>query len=264
MQKFKQPSLAAMQGDHVGICVTQFDPALLERGFVWHPPPSTPCDRLHHARQLDQVLQAAGLVQAKVPLHHRPLNCCRQRSVLCAAARHCSCGFRRRAPVPVSLEPDPDRILTFSRAGWLRTRCSAPRRPRVAARPRVLPRCPWMKRQRSPRFGFLLTSSGPYSVPRTAFVSRPNWRFEPNPPSPSPRRPMRYTLTPCKVEHAPAAELRFMDASPVFSMILRSACSSKFTSKKRSKAWSSASRMRTQCWCGDCAPRQQTYRCLLI
>ena len=33
MQRFKQPSLAAMQGDRVGICVTQFDPALLERGF---------------------------------------------------------------------------------------------------------------------------------------------------------------------------------------------------------------------------------------
>ena len=37
MQKFKQPSQAAMQGDRVGICVTQFDPALLERGFACAP-----------------------------------------------------------------------------------------------------------------------------------------------------------------------------------------------------------------------------------
>ena len=37
MQKFKQPSQAAMQGDRVGICVTQFDPALLERGFASAP-----------------------------------------------------------------------------------------------------------------------------------------------------------------------------------------------------------------------------------
>jgi selenocysteine-specific elongation factor len=37
MQKFKQTSQAAMQGDRVGICVTQFDPALLERGFACAP-----------------------------------------------------------------------------------------------------------------------------------------------------------------------------------------------------------------------------------
>jgi len=42
MQKFKQPSLAAMQGDRVGICVSQFDPALLERGFVCAPSSLTP------------------------------------------------------------------------------------------------------------------------------------------------------------------------------------------------------------------------------
>jgi selenocysteine-specific elongation factor len=37
MQKFKLASLSAMQGDRVGICVTQFDPALLERGFACAP-----------------------------------------------------------------------------------------------------------------------------------------------------------------------------------------------------------------------------------
>ena len=37
MQMFRQPVNSASQGDRVGICVTQFDPKLLERGLVCSP-----------------------------------------------------------------------------------------------------------------------------------------------------------------------------------------------------------------------------------
>ncbi|XP_071984318.1 selenocysteine-specific elongation factor isoform X2 [Engystomops pustulosus] len=37
MQMFHQPVSSAMQGDRLGICVTQFDPKLLERGLVCTP-----------------------------------------------------------------------------------------------------------------------------------------------------------------------------------------------------------------------------------
>lgn len=37
MQMFKVPVIEASQGDRVGICVTQFDPKLLERGLVCSP-----------------------------------------------------------------------------------------------------------------------------------------------------------------------------------------------------------------------------------
>ena len=37
MQMFRQPVKKAFQGDRVGICVTQFDPKNLERGFVCTP-----------------------------------------------------------------------------------------------------------------------------------------------------------------------------------------------------------------------------------
>ncbi|XP_062504162.1 selenocysteine-specific elongation factor-like isoform X2 [Corticium candelabrum] len=37
MQSFRQPIQNAMQGDRVGVCVTQFDPKLLERGLVCSP-----------------------------------------------------------------------------------------------------------------------------------------------------------------------------------------------------------------------------------
>ncbi|XP_064649469.1 selenocysteine-specific elongation factor-like isoform X2 [Lineus longissimus] len=37
IQMFKQPVEKAIQGDRVGICVTQFDPKLLERGLVCSP-----------------------------------------------------------------------------------------------------------------------------------------------------------------------------------------------------------------------------------
>ncbi|KAJ8257885.1 hypothetical protein GJAV_G00190780 [Gymnothorax javanicus] len=37
MQMFRQPVSSAMQGDRVGVCVTQFDPKLLERGVICSP-----------------------------------------------------------------------------------------------------------------------------------------------------------------------------------------------------------------------------------
>lgn len=37
MQMFRQPVESAIMGDRVGICVTQFDPKLLERGLVCTP-----------------------------------------------------------------------------------------------------------------------------------------------------------------------------------------------------------------------------------
>lgn len=37
MQMFHKPVISAMQGDRLGICVTQFDSKLMERGFVCEP-----------------------------------------------------------------------------------------------------------------------------------------------------------------------------------------------------------------------------------
>lgn len=37
VQMFRKPVSGAMQGDRVGVCVTQFDPKLLERGLVCTP-----------------------------------------------------------------------------------------------------------------------------------------------------------------------------------------------------------------------------------
>lgn len=37
VQMFRKPVSSAMQGDRVGVCVTQFDPKLLERGVVCTP-----------------------------------------------------------------------------------------------------------------------------------------------------------------------------------------------------------------------------------
>lgn len=37
MQMFKKPVNKALQGDRVGVCVTQFDPNLLERGLICNP-----------------------------------------------------------------------------------------------------------------------------------------------------------------------------------------------------------------------------------
>lgn len=37
IQMFRQPMLTAVQGDRIGICITQFDAALLERGIIAQP-----------------------------------------------------------------------------------------------------------------------------------------------------------------------------------------------------------------------------------
>lgn len=37
MQMFRKPVNSAIQGDRVALCVTQFDPKLLERGLVCAP-----------------------------------------------------------------------------------------------------------------------------------------------------------------------------------------------------------------------------------
>ena len=37
MQMFRQPVQSAKQGDRIGLCVTQFDASLLERGLVATP-----------------------------------------------------------------------------------------------------------------------------------------------------------------------------------------------------------------------------------
>ncbi|XP_075687897.1 selenocysteine-specific elongation factor isoform X1 [Rhinoderma darwinii] len=54
MQMFHQPINRAMQGDRLGICVTQFDPKLLERGLVCTP------DSLH-------TIHAAIISVKKIP-----------------------------------------------------------------------------------------------------------------------------------------------------------------------------------------------------
>ncbi|XP_069499461.1 selenocysteine-specific elongation factor isoform X2 [Ambystoma mexicanum] len=54
MQMFHKPVSTAMQGDRVGICVTQFDPKLLERGLVCTP------DSLH-------TIHAAIISVKKIP-----------------------------------------------------------------------------------------------------------------------------------------------------------------------------------------------------
>ncbi|XP_078517868.1 selenocysteine-specific elongation factor isoform X2 [Lissotriton helveticus] len=54
MQMFHKPVGSAMQGDRVGICVTQFDPKLLERGLVCTP------DSLH-------TIHAAIISVKKIP-----------------------------------------------------------------------------------------------------------------------------------------------------------------------------------------------------
>ncbi|KAM8930297.1 selenocysteine-specific elongation factor [Pelodytes ibericus] len=61
MQMFHKPINSAMQGDRLGICVTQFDPKLLERGLVCTP------DSLH-------TIHAALISVNKIPYFRGPLN----------------------------------------------------------------------------------------------------------------------------------------------------------------------------------------------
>ncbi|KAG9483949.1 hypothetical protein GDO78_009714 [Eleutherodactylus coqui] len=61
MQMFHQPVNSAIQGDRLGICVTQFDPKLLERGLVCTP------DSLH-------TIHAAIISVTKIPYFKGPLH----------------------------------------------------------------------------------------------------------------------------------------------------------------------------------------------
>lgn len=60
MQMFHTPVTSAMQGDRLGICVTQFDPKLLERGLVCAP------ESLH-------TVHAALISVEKIPYFRGPL-----------------------------------------------------------------------------------------------------------------------------------------------------------------------------------------------
>ncbi|XP_019514211.1 PREDICTED: selenocysteine-specific elongation factor isoform X1 [Hipposideros armiger] len=60
MQMFHMPVTTAMQGDRLGICVTQFDPKLLERGLVCAP------ESLH-------TIHAALISVEKIPYFRGPL-----------------------------------------------------------------------------------------------------------------------------------------------------------------------------------------------
>uniref|UniRef100_A0ABI7X3Y1 Tr-type G domain-containing protein n=1 Tax=Felis catus TaxID=9685 RepID=A0ABI7X3Y1_FELCA len=60
MQMFHMPVSSAMQGDRLGICVTQFDPKLLERGLVCAP------ESLH-------TVHAALISVEKIPYFRGPL-----------------------------------------------------------------------------------------------------------------------------------------------------------------------------------------------
>ncbi|KAM9185899.1 selenocysteine-specific elongation factor isoform 3-T3 [Dugong dugon] len=67
MQMFHMPVTSAMQGDRLGICVTQFDPKLLERGLVCAP------ESLHtiHAAliSLEKIPYFRGPLQTKAKFH---------------------------------------------------------------------------------------------------------------------------------------------------------------------------------------------------
>ncbi|KAM3915168.1 selenocysteine-specific elongation factor [Leptodactylus fuscus] len=67
MQMFHQPVTSAIQGDRLGICVTQFDPKLLERGLVCTP------DSLHtiHAAiiSVKKIPYFKGSLQTKAKFH---------------------------------------------------------------------------------------------------------------------------------------------------------------------------------------------------
>uniref|UniRef100_A0A3Q2I5D5 Eukaryotic elongation factor, selenocysteine-tRNA specific n=1 Tax=Equus caballus TaxID=9796 RepID=A0A3Q2I5D5_HORSE len=67
MQMFHMPVTSAMQGDRLGICVTQFDPKLLERGLVCAP------ESLHtvHAAliSVEKIPYFRGSLQTKAKFH---------------------------------------------------------------------------------------------------------------------------------------------------------------------------------------------------
>ncbi|XP_074200282.1 selenocysteine-specific elongation factor isoform X3 [Camelus bactrianus] len=67
MQMFRTPVTSAMQGDRLGVCVTQFDPKLLERGLVCAP------ESLHtvHAAlvSVEKIPYFRGPLQTKAKFH---------------------------------------------------------------------------------------------------------------------------------------------------------------------------------------------------
>ncbi|XP_037659058.1 selenocysteine-specific elongation factor isoform X3 [Choloepus didactylus] len=67
MQMFHMPVSSAMQGDRLGVCVTQFDPRLLERGLVCAPESL----RTIHAAliSLEKILYFRGPLQTKAKFH---------------------------------------------------------------------------------------------------------------------------------------------------------------------------------------------------
>ncbi|XP_026579128.1 selenocysteine-specific elongation factor [Pseudonaja textilis] len=67
MQMFHTPVTYAMQGDRVGICVTQFDPKLLERGLICTP---ESLQTIHAAIiSLKKIPYFRGTLQTKVKFH---------------------------------------------------------------------------------------------------------------------------------------------------------------------------------------------------
>ena len=67
MQMFRHPVSKAMQGDRVGICVTQFDPKLLERGLVCTP--STIPATLAGIVSVEKIHYYKGPVASKAKFH---------------------------------------------------------------------------------------------------------------------------------------------------------------------------------------------------
>lgn len=67
MQMFHTPVTYAMQGDRVGICVTQFDPKLLERGLICTP---ESLQTIHAAIiSLKKIPYFRGTLQTKAKFH---------------------------------------------------------------------------------------------------------------------------------------------------------------------------------------------------
>ncbi|XP_039730538.1 selenocysteine-specific elongation factor isoform X2 [Pteropus medius] len=87
MQMFHMPVTSAMQGDRLGICVTQFDPKLLERGLVCAP-------------ESLQTVYAALISVEKIPYFRGPLQT--------KAKFHITVGHETVMGRLMFFSPDPD------------------------------------------------------------------------------------------------------------------------------------------------------------
>ncbi|XP_065087911.1 selenocysteine-specific elongation factor [Ochlerotatus camptorhynchus] len=67
MQMFKQSQQIAKQGDRIGICITQFDPKLLERGLLCYP--GYVSDIYAAVLQLNPIQYYKGIVKHKAKFH---------------------------------------------------------------------------------------------------------------------------------------------------------------------------------------------------